>query len=87
MLNVELPVPPMRLRREPARRRSAVLRVRVLAGAPAACPSPVVDASAPAHALPAREIDPLVLRWMPVAVPMAAVLLCACIGAIWQFVM
>ena len=30
---------------------------------------------------------PLLLHWMPVLVPMAAVLLCACIGAIWQFVM
>ena len=28
-------------------------------------------------------IDPQVLRWMPVAVPMAAVLLCAGIALIW----
>lgn len=31
-------------------------------------------------------IDPLVLKWMPVAVPGAAVLLCACILAIWTLV-
>ncbi|MBH2015707.1 MULTISPECIES: hypothetical protein [Betaproteobacteria] len=29
------------------------------------------------------SIDPQVLRWMPVAVPMAAVLLCAGIALIW----
>lgn len=32
------------------------------------------------------SIDPLVLKWMPVAVPGAAVLLCACILAIWTLV-
>jgi hypothetical protein len=32
------------------------------------------------------SIDPLVLKWMPVAVPGAAVLLCACILAIWTVV-
>lgn len=31
-------------------------------------------------------IDPLVLKWMPVAIPGAAVLLCACILAIWTLV-
>ena len=29
------------------------------------------------------SIDPQVLRWMPVAVPLAAVLLCAGIALIW----
>jgi|GEM_PF-1909380 hypothetical protein len=32
------------------------------------------------------SIDPLVLKWMPVAVPGAAVLLCACIAAVWTLV-
>lgn len=32
------------------------------------------------------SIDPLVRKWMPVAVPGAAVLLCACILAVWTLV-
>jgi hypothetical protein len=87
MLNVELPDPSLRLPGEPAQRRSLAPRVRLLAGAPTAGSSPVLDASPPTHALPARNIEALVLRWMPVAVPMAAGLLCACIGAIWLFVL
>ena len=45
------------------------------------------DVTQPAPAVMAAPtalgIDPQVLRWMPLAVPMAAVLLCASIALIW----
>jgi len=33
------------------------------------------------------DLDPLVLRRMPIAVPLVAALLCACIAAIWLVIM
>ncbi len=53
---------------------------------PLECALTAIAAPAPESFVDKASIDPLVLKWMPVAVPMAAVLLCACIGVIWTLV-
>jgi len=86
MLTLELPAPRTGARQVSAAAcgaatpaQGSTLDARIASTPQLAAPDPrTTDAATAEH-------DP-VLRWMPVAAPMAAVLLCASIGAIWALV-
>ena len=51
---------------------------------PRPSPSSRLDPTNMRLAVDRAPVDPAILRWMPLAVPMAAALLCACTLVVWM---